>query len=83
MCVGIECHMRYSASTYANVLGCTQLTTHHLRFFLFLLYCSEETLLLFFFGWLRGIQDYSIWASPGNKTSVLIMVSQLKVLNSK
>lgn len=42
--------------------------THHLRFFLFLLYCSEETLFLLFFGWLRGVQDHSIWASPENKT---------------
>lgn len=41
---------------------------YHLRFLLLLLYCSKETLLLLFFGWLRGVEYYSIWASPENKT---------------
>lgn len=50
------------------ILRSTWHASYHLRFFLFLLYCSEETLLLFFFGWLRGVQHYSIWASPENKT---------------
>lgn len=52
----------------AYIRRSTRHTSYHLRFFLFLLYCSEETLLLLFFGWLRGVQYYSIWASPENKT---------------
>lgn len=46
----------------------SQHAAYHLRFLLLLLYCSEETLLLLLFGWLRGVQHYSIWASPENKT---------------
>lgn len=52
----------------AHVLRSIWHILYHLRFFLFLLYCSEETLLLLFFGWLRLVQHYSIWASPENKT---------------
>ena len=52
----------------AHICRSTWHASYHLRFFLFLLYCSEETLLLLFFGWLRCIQHYSIWASPENKT---------------
>lgn len=57
-----------SASRHGFSLRGIWHASYHLRFFLFLLYCSEETLLLLFFGWLRGVQHYSIWASPENKT---------------
>lgn len=46
-----------------GVLG----VSYHLSFLLLLLYCSEEALLLLFFGWLRGVQHHGVRASPENK----------------
>lgn len=42
--------------------------SYHLGFFLFLLYCTEETLLLLFFGWLWGVQHNSVGTGPENNT---------------
>lgn len=52
----------------AHIVKSTWHASYHLSFFLFLLYCSEEPLLLLFLRRLWGVQHNSIWASPESKT---------------
>lgn len=63
----IQCADRHQRTYAWNTASRRGSHPHHLRFFLFLLYCTEETLFLFFFGWLWGVQHNSIWASPESK----------------